>query len=341
MANPLLSTYSGGENRVTASTLAVFERIGLALVEELLQGATGSGPELTAVTFSNQEVGDGSVPDAVIAGNFRWVFETKTERGAYAREGHSRNQLRSHSKELTGAPETRLFVLTPDAERPAWFDQLDGIDPAVTERILWFSFAQLEHSIREIVDSPRRVVPEQARVLLHELVSMYEAAGLLTQDDTVIVAANTAWGEYQRYGAYVCQANRSFRAGLTHLGFYHSGQIEPLIARIRNQWESVMFTHEEATRLRAGGDEELADLVDQLLGTGERPNGVPHGVILLTLPDHAETVRLPHPVKNDTVTKTGRGWAWTLGQRYTSLGELRRGHTLTSELDRSYLDRRK
>lgn len=37
MANPLFSTYSQGENRVTASILAVFERLSFALVERLLQ----------------------------------------------------------------------------------------------------------------------------------------------------------------------------------------------------------------------------------------------------------------------------------------------------------------
>jgi hypothetical protein len=32
---PLLSAYRTGENRVTSSTMAVFERIDLALVQEL------------------------------------------------------------------------------------------------------------------------------------------------------------------------------------------------------------------------------------------------------------------------------------------------------------------
>lgn len=37
MTNPLFSTYSQGENRVTGSLLAVFERISFALVEQILQ----------------------------------------------------------------------------------------------------------------------------------------------------------------------------------------------------------------------------------------------------------------------------------------------------------------
>src|SRR5690554_3778631 len=114
MPAPLLSTYRGGENRVTASTMAVFERIDLALVQELLGAATGSGDELRTVTFENQIVESESTPDARISARFTWWFETKTERNAYAADGHSRQQLRGHSRLLADDPEALLFVLTPD-----------------------------------------------------------------------------------------------------------------------------------------------------------------------------------------------------------------------------------
>ena len=54
MPKPLLSTYRTGENRITSSTMAVFERIDLALVQELLRAVTGMGAELQAVSFENQ-----------------------------------------------------------------------------------------------------------------------------------------------------------------------------------------------------------------------------------------------------------------------------------------------
>jgi hypothetical protein len=78
------------------------------------------------------------------------------------------------------------------------------------------------------------VIGEQSRFLLNELVALYEMDGLLTTDDTVVVAARVAWPEYQRFAAYVCQPNRSFRVGLTHLGFYAHGAIQPLVPRIRD-----------------------------------------------------------------------------------------------------------
>jgi hypothetical protein len=67
---PLLSTYRTGENRVTSSTMAVFERIDLALVQELLRAVTGMGSELQAVSFENQVAAPDTVPDAQISARF-------------------------------------------------------------------------------------------------------------------------------------------------------------------------------------------------------------------------------------------------------------------------------
>lgn len=78
MANPLFSTYRGGENRVTSSTMAVFERVDLALVQEILETASGTGGELRTVVFENQVFEEGAIPDARISARFTWWFETKT-----------------------------------------------------------------------------------------------------------------------------------------------------------------------------------------------------------------------------------------------------------------------
>lgn len=53
MTNPLFSTYRQGENRVTGSLLAVFERISFALVEQILQQMLEE-PEVDLLTFTNQ-----------------------------------------------------------------------------------------------------------------------------------------------------------------------------------------------------------------------------------------------------------------------------------------------
>jgi len=76
--NPLFSTYRQGENRVTSSMLAVFERIDLSLLETILAAAAGES-SLQMVSFTNQPPSKGrSVPDARISANFAYWFEVKT-----------------------------------------------------------------------------------------------------------------------------------------------------------------------------------------------------------------------------------------------------------------------
>jgi hypothetical protein len=98
-------------------------------------------------------INDGSVPDARISARFTWWFETKTARGGYAAEGHDRDQVRNHSKQLSGDPDARLFVLTPDPAQPAWFDALDGVDASVRDQIVWLSATVIRRMLADGVRS--------------------------------------------------------------------------------------------------------------------------------------------------------------------------------------------
>jgi hypothetical protein len=332
MPSPLFSTYRSGENRVTSSTMAVFERIDLALVQELLENASGIGDELRSVAFTNQVTNDGSVPDARISARFTWWFETKTARGGYANEGHDRKQVRSHSKQLHDDPDARLFVLTPDPVQPAWFDVLDGVDEPVRDQIVWLSFLGLAEAIRVLLAETTRLIGEQTRFLLGELVALYEADGLLTNDDTVVVAAKVAWGEYLTYAAYVCQPDRSFREGLNNFGFYCKAHIQTIVPKIIDWVPNVAFTEEAAAGHAAAGRGALATIIRRMLADGVRSEGDSHGVMVLSPQGDAQTVHLAAPIANDTKTEAGRTWAWTLGQRYTRLERLQSGATRTSQL---------
>lgn len=332
MPSPLFSTYRSGENRITSSTMAVFERIDLALVQELLENASGIGDELRSVTFANQVTNDGSVPDARISARFTWWFETKTSRGGYTSEGHDRNQVCSHSKQLRDDPDARLFVLTPDPVQPTWFDVLNGVDESVKDQIIWLSFLTLTDAIRVLLADTTRLIGEQTRFLLTELVALYEADGLLTNDDTVVVAAKVAWGEYLKYAAYVCQPDRSFREGLTHFGFYFKAHIQKTVPKIIDWTPNVVFTEAAAGRHAAAGREVLATVIRRMLADGVRSEGGTHGVMLLTPQEDDQTVHLTAPITNDTKTESGKTWAWTLGQRYTSVERLQSGATRTSQL---------
>lgn len=77
MTNPLFSTYTQGENRVTSTLMAVLENINDQLAEGLLEAVLDES-DISLVTFENQLVGDGSVPDAGIRSSTSLLFETKT-----------------------------------------------------------------------------------------------------------------------------------------------------------------------------------------------------------------------------------------------------------------------
>jgi hypothetical protein len=159
---------------------------------------------------------------------------------------------------------------------------------------------------------------------------------LVDNDDVVVVAARVACPEYLAHTVYVCQPNRAFRDGLTHMGFYAEGAIQREVPRILHRADPVPFTTSEIANRRAGSSEDVsvAQAIETLLSIGARTEGSEYGVFILSAPDDAATVKLESPIANDTAAKSGRAWAWTMGQRYTSLARLTRaGVTKTSHLE--------
>lgn len=324
--NPLFSTYRQGENRVTSSMLAVFERIDLGLLETILAAAAGESA-LQMVTFTNQPPGAAaSVPDARISARFSYWFEVKTVRSTLRR-----NQLVEHLACLADDGDERLFVVTPDGAQPALMAELD--DP----RVVWFNFQALSDAIEGALADETGLVSEQARFLLRELQALLVEEGLLDTDDVAVVAARIAYGEYLDHGVYVCQPGRAFRGGLTHLGFYFEGAIQREIPRIMHREDNVVFTPAEAAQRRGTGDPfdaRVARAIEGLLAGSTRQDGHAYQVFVLAEPDAEETVTLEAPVANDTKASSGRPFAWTMGQRYVSLARLTApGVTVTSDLE--------
>ncbi len=324
--NPLFSTYRTGENRVTASMLAVFERIDASVLERLLAGASEES-SLTFVKFANQptEV-EGTVPDAEISASFHYIFEVKTEPNALRGE-----QLDGHLHRFEGTTykDERLIVITPDPEQP----------PIVSERaeqpITWFSFARLNQAIDELLDDRTELISEQARFLLRELQALFEHEGLLDWPDTVIVAARVAYPEYVRHSAYVCQAGRSFRKGLERMGFYANGAIQREVPKIIEQRDQVIFSAETAAGYSASDKETeraIGALITELLDDSPRLVGEAYQVFLLSPQEDGRTLLLPSEIRNTTRDSRGKTWAWTLSQRYTSAAALMSGVETTDEL---------
>jgi len=154
-------------------------------------------------------------------------------------------------------------------------------------------------------------------------------------DKVLVIPARFAWDEYKRFSAYVCQANRSFRP-TTHLAFYVRGIIETAVPQILDVVESVELSDKGIVACR-GISETATERLRDLLRTMQRIGcpgqlGQTRKVVFLTPPDSPKTIRLPHPIKNDKVTKKGHPWAFVVGQRYVSTARLLAGPMTTSEL---------
>jgi hypothetical protein len=315
MTTTLFSTYSAGENRITATIIAVLRSLSLNRIERLL-GALTEQSEFVLVSFENQPSrGGAGVPDAEVSSSCRILIETKVTRNALKRE-----QLERHLKRLNLAKEAFrcLLVLTPDESRPPELMHFSD------ERLFWTSFAALDQAIDGMLDDKKEVVSERESFLLRELQAMLTEEGLLGfEKDTVIVAASRAWDEYERLPLYVCQPGRSFQ-NVDHIGFYKDNQICPLIPEILDRKDRVRLEH--------GGDKsELGRTIDQLIESGLRKPDAEYKVFLLSGPKDPRTIRLPEPIVNDLRSDSGRRIAFTQGQRYVKLDNLRR-FKLTSEL---------
>jgi len=295
--------------------VAVFERLEVSLLERLL-GAVSQDSALQLVSFSNQPQGQGhSIPDARIAARFDFWFETKTEPNSL-----NEQQLIEHRKNLQDdTSDERLFVVTPDPEKPELIDSMND------DRVVWFNFQALSDAIEVLLDDKSAFVGEQTRFLLRELQQLFFEEGLTDVADTVIVAARRAWGEYQKYGVYICQPNRSFRPGLTHLGFYTEGAIQPTIAKILTKYaDAISFDDSTIKKLLKGDefDKRLAAIIGGSVEDRRRTLGQPYQVFLLSRNEEEGSIELKKKIVNTNTAASGKRWAWTLSQRYTRLTAL-------------------
>lgn len=319
--SPLFSTYRQGENRVTSSILAVFERTDVTLVERLLSAASGEAA-LSIVRFANQVTGPSSVPDGEISASCRYLFEVKTKRDAIRKQ-----QLEGHLAGLDGRyGDERLFVITPDGAAP------HAIATLGDARLFWFNFGSLSEAIEDLLSDPRELVPEQVRFLLRELQALFRQDGLLDFDDTVVVAARRAWPEYLMYAAYICQPNRAFKVGLLHMGFYTDGAIQPTIPQILARRDNLRITRETQAQLVKSHDPNeraIGVLIQRILDEQVRSEGDVLQVFLLSDCDDEKTLQLEKPIPNALPTP------WTQGQRYTRFQLLKQGPPDTAALARS------
>ena len=314
----IFSTYKTGENRVTASILAVLHSLSFTRCQRIL-AALMEQSEFELIRFENQVAKGGKgVPDAEIISSCRLLIETKIKHNAVRT-----TQLQRHLERLSvGSERTQaLLVLTPDSTQPAQIDEVND------KRVVWASFASLDQAINELLEDNKDVISEREAFLLRELQIMLDDEGLIrSEKDVVVIPAKHAWPEYLEFSAYACQPNRPFRC-VQYLAFYHKNQIYDKVPKILESLESVV--------MEKGLPGKLGKLVDRMLeslpGIPQREEGKAYKILLLSRPDAPETISLPNPVVNDLKSESGVPTAFTQNQRYVELTALKKARH-TSEL---------
>ncbi len=303
MTTNLFSTYRQGENRVTATFLAVLQRLSLPNMDRIL-GALSGETSFSLVSFENQPPGQGSRPDAKIGtGSDIWI-ETKTSRGAV-----DFDQIRRHLEGVANGE--NLILLTPDDDEPK----------GLPDRVVWSNFRTLADKIKEILEDEEEPPSEKEAFLLRELVRMFRNDSLIDTADTaesrvLVVAARSAWPMYDRLGVYQCQPMRSFQAS-GHIAFYADGGIKPLAPKIKSVIESINLTRQEEIASLDGDQRGFADELLKKIDRDSQRHEFDRAVkvMFLSQPDDVETIKLPRPIINDQKDKYEQPTPFTYGAR--------------------------
>jgi hypothetical protein len=313
---PLFSTYKQGENRVTASLLAVLERLGISLTERILAGLLEE-PELSLVTFTALPTTPGvGNPDGEIKASFHYLFEVKTARGALSSAAAVDLKV-AYKEKLSGDDRTGLIILTPDSGCPPPLAAV--INEPQGHRISWVNFVKLTEVLKEILDDDDEAAGERERYLIRELIALFRVEGLLDDLDTVVVAARRAYPTYLKYGAYICQANRAFRP-VTRMGFYTGKEVKSHVPRVLGRCQNVTLDADTVEAFRQSDDaveRAVAEIIDRNLADGFPLSAGARDVYWLSAPEDPETINLPAPIP---YLASG---AFTMGQRYVDSSKLR------------------
>lgn len=249
-------------------------------------------------------------------------------------EGRDGRRVSGTAREvLVTDPGAALLVVTGDRTRPPWVDELEGApEPEVAgagagtaqrPRVAWCSSAHLAGVVDlALADGlPQARATQHARELLTELLAYWDAHGLRSLHDTVVVAGRTAWPEYLRTGAVITPPGRELRGGTTHVGFSVEGELTGLVPAVEAVHTGVRFTPASADRHRERGQGQLAAVIDTCLADHTRTEGAVYDVVLLSAPWADSTVHLGAGVPD--TGSTGRRAGWAQARRYAHLEDLR------------------
>ena len=328
MATPLFSTYSQGENRVTATFIAVLQRLSLPIMDRILGELLGEQEEnFNLVTFVNQPQGIESTPDAKIdTGHGVW-FETKIEPNSV-----SLDQVRRHMKSV--GTDEKLVVLTPDDEKPAALDSTK-LRGTYRNRIVWASFNTLDDVMKDIIEDKATAPSEFESYLLGELSAFLQQEGLITipsEDRVIVVTAGLAWPRYNDKSVLGDIRRPNWKPS-AHLAFYTGGEIKPIVPRIKSTVSPINIRNQEEVKVL---DNNQREVVKHLIDNAGRVEDFNHSLRMLFLsgPQDDDTLILEDGaiINDKTSDNTGKRVPWMYGGvRYVTLESLENAR-YTSEL---------
>ena len=192
----LFSTYRQGENRVTATFLAVLQRLSLLNIDRILGGLLEEDA-FSLVSFENQPKGQSTRPDARIRTKSAIWIETKTSSDAV-----NTDQIQGHLEAL-GEGE-RLLLLTPDADKPWQLPDDKGI--------IWSNFRHLVEIVDGILKDEDEPPSEREAFLLREFIKMIRQDGLIGSTEQLmrIVPCGQSLEINREYGIYFHPSDRSY-----------------------------------------------------------------------------------------------------------------------------------
>ena len=308
MTTSLFSVYSQRENRVTATFLAVLERLSLPNMDRILQ-ALLEDRDFRLVRFQNQPSGIESRPDGIIETSSSIWIETKTSENSV-----NHNQISRHLKSLEG--KQKLLLLTPDESRPE----------SLHKDVAWCNFIALAKAVHDTLTDENEPASDKEAFLLRELIRLLREQGLLVSSEkrVLVFPAPSAWPMYQALNVYRRSKGKSFRKS-AYIGFYTDGEIKPLVPRIKSEIKSIDLRNQtEIDGLdeeRRGYAERLKEKIDSKGLWHEF--AYPFHLMFLSGPDDEETVKLGNPVKNDKKGRSGKGTAFTQSFTYVNLDKLK------------------
>ena len=329
MTTPLFSTYSQGENRVTATFLAVLQRLSLPNMNRILGALLGEREEdFNLVSFVNQPQGIESTPDAKIeTGQGVW-FETKTESNAVGLK-----QIRSHMKAVRG--DEKLVVLTPDDGKPPVLDSTN-LREGDRNRIAWASFNTLDDIVKDILEDQQTPPSEFEAFLLREFSAFLQQEGVITipsGNRVMVVSAGKAWPGYDKQGIYGDIRKPNWKPS-AHLAFYTGMEIKAIVPRIKSTASPINIRSQEEIK---NLDDYQKQTIEKLLAArgGNEDFNHPLRMLFLSEPKDCETLRLTGGaiINDKTSDKTEKPVPWMYGGvRYVTLDSLKNA-SKTSELE--------